>query len=93
MVEHLRKPDLFSLDFTFLSGGGTGSNMGWGCSLPGSGLSNMRGTLGRDAYSQRVSCARLQFNTWGLEVGGSEVRGRQIRCKFEASLGYETASL
>lgn len=77
----------------FFSDGGPDSNMGWGCSLTGSGLSNMHGTLGCDAYNQRVSYAHLQFNTWGLKVGGSEVRGHQICCKFEASLGYETACL
>lgn len=77
----------------FFSDGGTDSNMGWGCSLPGSGLSNMHGALGCDAYNQRVLCMCLQFNIWGLEVGGSEVCGRQILCKFEASLGYETACL
>lgn len=93
MIEHLRKPDLFSLDFMCFSDGGPDSNMDWGCSLTGSGLSNKHDSLDCDAYNQRVSFARLQFNTWGLEVGGLEVRGHEIRCKFEASLDYETACL
>lgn len=38
-------------------------------------------------------CVHVYSSTLGLEVGGSEVRGLQIRCKFEASLGYETAGL